>query len=166
MSQLPKLAVLADFPQEKWPSMDLAAEMLLKHLQGSDFVRAKQDVVQWAIARAGERDEFQVRPGRREDDRDIVGNPIGGADALPQRLQPRRIILPAERADMRESVRGDVVGGGRCIGQHVLRPRRGIIAVPVVFGIEDDAGIAARGHQVGGTGLIGRQLGKAHDRAI
>ena len=28
----PRLAVLSDFPEEDWPSMDLVAEMLLKEL--------------------------------------------------------------------------------------------------------------------------------------
>lgn len=38
----PKLAVLADYPEEGWPSMDLVAEMLMKHLAGSDLVRAER----------------------------------------------------------------------------------------------------------------------------
>lgn len=36
----PKLAVLADYPEEGWPSMDLVAEMLMKHLAASDLVHA------------------------------------------------------------------------------------------------------------------------------
>jgi glycosyltransferase involved in cell wall biosynthesis len=38
----PKLAVLADYPEEGWPSMDLVAEMLMKHLAGSDLVGAER----------------------------------------------------------------------------------------------------------------------------
>jgi glycosyltransferase involved in cell wall biosynthesis len=37
---LPRLAILADFPEEGWPSMDLAAEMLVNHLHGSPLVHA------------------------------------------------------------------------------------------------------------------------------
>ncbi|HSI36293.1 MAG TPA: glycosyltransferase, partial [Tepidisphaeraceae bacterium] len=36
----PSLAILPDFPEEGWPSMDLVAEMLLEHLATSDLVRA------------------------------------------------------------------------------------------------------------------------------
>jgi glycosyltransferase involved in cell wall biosynthesis len=39
MTPLPRLAVLTDFPEEGWPSMDLVAEMLLAHLDNSDVVR-------------------------------------------------------------------------------------------------------------------------------
>jgi glycosyltransferase involved in cell wall biosynthesis len=38
----PRLAVIADYPEEGWPSMDLVAEMLLKHLAGSELVRAER----------------------------------------------------------------------------------------------------------------------------
>ncbi len=34
MVSLPRLAVLCDYPEEGWPSMDLCAEMLLAHLHG------------------------------------------------------------------------------------------------------------------------------------
>ena len=37
---LPRLAIVADFPEEGWPSMDLAAEMLDKHLHSSPLVTA------------------------------------------------------------------------------------------------------------------------------
>jgi len=39
---LPRLAVLCDYPEENWPSMDLCAEMLCRHLSAdhSDSVRA------------------------------------------------------------------------------------------------------------------------------
>jgi glycosyltransferase involved in cell wall biosynthesis len=36
------LAILADFLEEGWPSMDLAAEMLVKHLHGSPLVKASR----------------------------------------------------------------------------------------------------------------------------
>lgn len=35
----PRLAVIPDFPEEGWPSMDLVAEMLLKHLAHSPLVQ-------------------------------------------------------------------------------------------------------------------------------
>jgi glycosyltransferase involved in cell wall biosynthesis len=33
MSRIPRLAIIFDAPEERWPSMDLVAEMLLRHLQ-------------------------------------------------------------------------------------------------------------------------------------
>jgi glycosyltransferase involved in cell wall biosynthesis len=38
--QLPTLAILPDFPEESWPSMDLVAEMLLQHLPATNLVHA------------------------------------------------------------------------------------------------------------------------------
>ncbi|MGH7177521.1 MAG: glycosyltransferase family 4 protein [Tepidisphaeraceae bacterium] len=60
VSRLPSLAVLHDFPEENWPSMDLAGEMLLAELQNDlcDFVRAERVVPRYRRLLSGNADRF------------------------------------------------------------------------------------------------------------
>ncbi len=48
---LPRIAVISDYAEENWPSMDLVAEMLLQHLQSDHALRVKATRIRPAMKR-------------------------------------------------------------------------------------------------------------------
>ena len=131
----------------------------------ADLVRAEQH--RMGARRRAARDErqrhiFEIGPRWREDDTGIVRHLIGGAYPPTHRLQPLRIGgCGRRRAKLGQHLLGprisggaDIVGRGRGISQRGARPRRAVIAVQAGLGAQDEAGIAACGHQPGGIGFL------------
>jgi hypothetical protein len=126
----------------------------------SDLVGAEEDVVYAlcpAAGGAGQSDIFEIRSRGGEDDVDVLGDRIGAADSAAQPFEPIRVDRPVrirphlrqQRLDPSEGFGRDVVGGRGSVSEDSARARRGMIAVEAGFRIEDDPGVAARGHQQG-----------------
>ena len=129
----------------------------------ADLVGAEQDVVCAARGQAGhasERDIFEVGARRREHNIGGRGQAVGPPDAAAQRLEAglidgRRRLGPQRcepGGDVGVGLRRDVVGGGGGVSEQIGRPRRAVVAVEAGGGVEQDAAVAARGHDRGGIG--------------
>src|SRR5512138_681495 len=69
-SRIPRLAVLCDYPEENWPSMELAAEMLVTELQnGSSSALATIRLCPAFLPRVSRLPFLDAKPAARNLDR-------------------------------------------------------------------------------------------------
>lgn len=73
---MPRIAVIADFLEERWPSMDLAAEQLASHLSALEGIEAE-------LVRRPLRTTFRTRPNG-------LARALGRFAQLPIELAPQR----------------------------------------------------------------------------
>ena len=94
---MPRLAVICDFHEENWPSMDLVAEMLLAHLR-----RDHADVLTATCIRPPMRRRFTRERTEVGDQRSDFGAKLFNADRLLNRFwdYPRFVSNIRERFDL------------------------------------------------------------------